>query len=249
VKLLLAAGADVGATVSRGTGEHIETAFKAAQSNREFKIADYLKSVGGAVKKKVSKFKPIEAGAHFEFDDFEEIIALGEAKDIAAALSRVVKGRAVKAAYGSTIKPGKLAYLVARPMGLAWCNILRIAPPPRRMEDAKKTDALCQALSKETGTAVIWAGYSDVAVAAAFKRFESGKVRSDSLESKGKKHKKSDDELDDAGESMKRLEALAEKEKFVVGLLGLEIYPAREVELGFESYPAEAFDGFVLVRD
>jgi hypothetical protein len=50
-------------------------------------------------------------------------------------LAKVIGGSVEPRAYGKTFVPQRRAYVVARPAGMRWCNVLQVAPPRSRRPD------------------------------------------------------------------------------------------------------------------
>lgn len=259
VKKLIAGGADIHAV--RVNGEFINNAYQAAEMNRKFEVVDYLKSLGAGLPKRADA-KPLQPGVG-SWNDFSELLVKTTVEKAAAAIAKLIKGKAQLNVYGQSLLPGQQAYVVVRPKGMAWCNIFRIAPPRQRFEDAKKTEAFAVTLAKASGVSVLSIEYSDTSDAASVLRVEpDGKKSRDngwdreSLEEMvgalGDEApawaKKQLAEIgEDAPDSSERVVMLAEQEKFVVAAFGFYCEPGRKIDLEVTGYGAESFDAVAFV--
>ena len=260
VKMLLAAGADLHAIESR---EYPDNAYSAAKGNQKHDVADYLKSLG-ASNPKPTKTKPFKAGVG-SWNDFSELLVKTGANAAAQALVKMLGGRAELDAYGKEFALGKKAYVVAQPKGMAWSNILQVAPPPLRFEDEKKTEAFAAELAKAAGAPVLSIEYSDTSDAASIIRLSPDGKRSEEqgcdremlqemVEAMGEAapewaRKQLKKTPDDEPSSTERLVALAEEEKFVVASFGLHAEPGRKLEIEFHSCVPEMFEAVAFVTD
>jgi ankyrin repeat protein len=275
VKQLLAAGADLHAIEPERPGDEADrdNAYSAAEGREKYDVVDHLKSLGAGRPKPPAKWKPITAGVH-HWNDFDEILVEGDVVAIANGLAKLISDATVTPnAYGQSFKPGKRAYVVLRPRGLRWCNLIQVAPEPRRFPEMKKVENFCRDLAKASKSSVLTVNYSDTADAASIRRFEpDGRVTladdgwdrgvleelvdatGDDAPAWAKRKLKSmgqklDDDDDDADEpdSSERLQRLAAAEQFAIAILNVDSAAGRPVELTFPGLPAEAFDAVAWV--
>jgi hypothetical protein len=260
VKELITAGGNIHAIELNN--EYPNNGYSAAKQNDENEIADYLKSLGAA-KPKPAKTEPLKPGIE-SWNDFSELLIKSTAEHAADALAKMIKGAVESNVYGKSVVPGKKAYVVVRPKGMDWCNVLQIEPPRQRYEDTKKVRAFASDLAKVSGASVLSIEYSDTADAAGMFRVEpDGKSSEDigwdreTLEEMvgalgdeapewAKQQLAHTDE--DEPSSTERLEMLAHREKFIVAAFGLDYGPGDELEVDFTGYGAEVFDGVALVN-
>jgi ankyrin repeat protein len=261
VKELVAAGANIHAMELRDEDEFLENAYSAAQGDHE-DVVDYLKSLG-ATKPKPSKIKPLTPGVE-SWNDFSELLIKSTVEKAADSLAKMIKGTVQQNVHGQSVKPGKNAYVVVRPKGMDWCNILQVAPPQNRYEDSKKNQAFATDLAKASRTSVLSIEYSDTANAVSLFRAEAdGKSSQDAgwdretLEEMvgalgdkapewAKKQLENADEDEPGG--TERLVMLAHAERFVVAAFGLDYEPGNELEVDFIGYSTEVFDGVAFVN-
>jgi hypothetical protein len=259
VKRLIAGGADIHAV--RGDGEYVQNAYKAAELNRKFEVVDYLKSLGAGRPKRANP-KPLKPGVG-SWNDFSEVLAKTTVEKAAGAIATLIKGKVQMDVYGQSLLPGEQTYLVVRPNGMEWCNIFRVAPPRRRNEDTKETEAFARELAMASGAAVLAIEYSDTANAASVLRVEpDGKQARDngwdreSLEemvgalgdeAPAWAKKQLANTGDDEPDSSERVVRLAEREKFVVAAFGAYCEPGRMLDVELAGYGAEAFEGVAFV--
>jgi ankyrin repeat protein len=266
VKQLIAAGADVEALeVERpGSDGPRDNAYLEAENQGKYEVVDYLKSIGSG-RPKVGAWKPVEAGIH-HWNDFDEVLVKGDVGPIARALAKLIGGKVTAQAYGKFLTPGERAYIVFRPKGLSWCNILQVAPPVLRHPDPNDVETFSRDLAKASSTSVLSIGYSDTSDAASISRYEpdgaAWKDQGWDRESLEEVIESAPDEapdwmrkmLDGMGEqsgeeltSTERLQKLAADEAFAITILGVDYEPGRPVEVTFPGLPAEAFDGVAWV--
>jgi ankyrin repeat protein len=242
VKMLLAAGANLHAIQS---GEYPDNAYSAAKINQKHEIADYLKSLG-ASNPKPTNIKPFKAGVG-SWNDFSELLVKTGGDAAAQALAKMLGGRAELNAYGKKFTVGKKTYVVAQPKGMAWSNILQVAPPRLRFDDQKKAEAFSAELAKAAGVPVLSIEYSDTSDAASIIRLspdgkrleEHGCDRAmlqEMVDTMGKEapdwaRKQLKKTLEDEPSSTERLVSLAEEEKFVVASFGLGAEPGGSSKL------------------
>jgi len=262
VKKLIELGADPGKLEPRAIASdmpRMNATMKAEWAGHK-EVAKYLKSIGGH---RVTEWKPIEAGVH-SWEDFSEIVAEGDVQVVARALAKMIKGKVEDGSYGKEMKVGKMAFIVARPKGMKWCNVIQIAPERKRFGEEKKMEKFCAELAESSGGAVMLLQYSDTSDAAAVGRFEADGSNSqdqgwdedtlkEAMDAMGDEApawmKKKLRELKDKLPSAQRLEKMAEEEKFAIGVLYLSGDVSKKVELQFVGYPEEAFDGVAFVSD
>lgn len=259
VRQLIAAGADVHAV--EVSGEFMQNAYSAAQMNRKHDVADYLKSLG-AGNPKLAKSELLKPGVK-SWNDFSELLVKANVETTANALAKIINGKAQLNVYGKSLLPGKKAYVVVRPKGMNWCNVFQVAPPRLRFEDSKKIETFGGELAKVSGFPVLSIEYSDTSDAASVIRIEPDGTQKDDKgwdrdtlqemveamgdEAPGWARKQLAVTTEDDPSSSKRLEMLAEQEKFVVAAFGINCEPGRKVELEFVGYGAESFDGVAFV--
>src|ERR1041385_436173 len=261
VKMLIAAGADIHAIEPRSPGsEYIANAFSAADGNRKHDVAEYLKSLG-AQKPVLKDWKPLEAEVGM-WENFSEIVVKGEVSTIAAAVAKLIGGKIIADVYGQDLLPGKKPYVVLRPKGMRWCNLLQVMPRPTYEVDTKFLKQLAQAAQ----TPVILAQYSDAAGAADVERFEPdgtsqkdegwdqsdleelvGELGDEAPEWMKERLKAMEEAPEEPLDSDQRLDQLAAAEKFAIAWGGLDAEPGRKVEISFTNLPVEAFDGVAWV--
>lgn len=261
VKRLIEAGADIHAM--EVTGEYRSNAYSAAQMNRKYDVADYLKSLGAGLPKP-KKSESIKAGVG-SWNDFSEVLVKGTTKAVADALARMIQGAVHLDVFGKTFQPGGRAYVVVRPKGLNWCNVFQIAPPPNRFENYKVAQTFAKELAKVAGAPVLSVEYSDTSDAASIFRAEpNGKSFHDKGWDRDTLQEMVDamgDEApdwatkqlaktsDDEPSSTERLVMLAESEKFAVAAFGFYCEAGRPLDIEVTGYGADAFDGVAFVSD
>jgi ankyrin repeat protein len=257
VKKLVEAGANVH-TVYR-SGEYIENAYSAAEGKEQ--IRTFLKSLG-ATNPIYEEADSLQAGVA-SWNDFSELLVKTDVRKAANGLAKLIGGKVTADVYGKTVAPGKRAYVVIRPKGMAWANIFQIAPPPNRFEDLKKKGAFAVEVAKSCQAPVLSIDYSDTSDAASIVRMEAGGQKTadegwdaeslqEMVDAMGneapawakKKLAESDKE---APSSKERLEALAKKEKFVVAAFGFYSGEGGKLEVEVRGCGAEAFDGAAFV--
>jgi len=266
VKFLVEAGADLFAIQPTAPSElGPMNAFQVAQWLRIKDVKDYLKSVGGD---KAPKWKPIEAGVHY-WEDFRELLAKGDVATVAAGLASIINGSVHLNAAGKKFKAGEVSYVVARPKGLSWSNIIQIRPVPRRSDKLGKLSEFCKSLAAAAAVSTLMIQYSDTSVAAEVHGFEpSGKTWKDDgwdqpmLEELigflgpeapawAKKRLATIEAAEEGSKqrmsSSDRLIALATEENFAVGAVSLADYNEDPVEIAFAGHPPEAFDDVAFV--
>jgi len=267
VKQLVEAGADLEAleVYPPADGVPRANAYLIAENRGSHDVVDYLRSLGSGRPEPAKDWKPIEAGVH-HWDDFEELLVKGDVGPVARGLAKAIGGSVEPQAYGKTFVPQGRAYVVARPAGMRWCNVLQVAPPRSRRPDQRVTEEFHKSLADACGSPVLSVGYSDTSDAASLARYEPGGAVSedqgwdrDTLEEVvdnmgdeapawmkqrlAEMGEKTDDELS----SSQRLEKLARDERFAVGALYVQNHPGRPVEVTFVGLPQEAFDGVAWV--
>ncbi|HWQ91746.1 MAG TPA: ankyrin repeat domain-containing protein, partial [Clostridia bacterium] len=242
VQRLLAAGADIHAV--EVSGEFVQNAYQAAEMNGKFEMVDYLKSLG-AGKPKLAR-APLQPGVG-SWNDFSELLVKTSVERAAQALAEMVKGNIQLAVYGQTLRPGKRAFVVARPKGMDWCNVFQIAPSRNRFEDPKVTETFAAELARAAAAPVLSIEYSDTSDAASILRIEADGTKArdegwdyaslqemvnalgDEAPARAKKQLAHTDE--DAPSSCERVVSLAEEEKFVVAAFGLACEPGRPLDV------------------
>ncbi|HEX5219758.1 MAG TPA: ankyrin repeat domain-containing protein [Verrucomicrobiae bacterium] len=261
VKKLIAAGADIHAV--KISGEFMQNAYSAAEMNRQYEVADYLKALG-AGKPKPAKSTPLKPGVG-SWNDFSEVLVKASVKEVAEALATMVNGKVQMSVYGQTVLPGKNAYVVVRPTGMNWCNVFQVAPPRLRFEDAEKTEKFAAELAKKCGAAVLSIEYSDTSDAASIMRVEPDGKRSQDqgwnretleeiVEAMGKetptwaKQQLANTDEDEPS-STERLVLLAEQEKFVVAAFGFYCESGRKLDVEVTGYGADSFEGVAFVTN
>jgi ankyrin repeat protein len=271
VKQLLAAGANLHAIEPERPGDDRDrdNAYSAAEGREKYDVVDHLKSLGAGRPRPPAKWKPIAAGVH-HWNDFDEILVRGDVAPVARGLAKLIDATVTPNAYGESFKPGKRAYVVLRPRGLRWCNLIQVAPKPRRFPDMKKVENFCRDLAKASKSSVLSVNYSDTSDAASIRRFEpDGRVSladdgwdrgileelvdatgdeapawaKQKLKSMGRKP---DDDADEP-DSSERLQRLAAAEQFAIAILNVDSAAGRPVELTFPGLPSEAFDAVAWV--
>ncbi|PWU15651.1 MAG: hypothetical protein C5B50_15085 [Verrucomicrobia bacterium] len=259
VKLLLAAGADLHAI--RKDEDFPDNAYSSALGDQEYEVADYLKSLG-AGRPKPTKKELLKPGVG-SWNDFSELLVKATVEKTAQALGKLIGGETRLNAYGVSLMPGPRSFVVARPEGMEWCNVFQVTPPRRWIEDSKKIAKFAVGLAKAAKASVLSIEYSDTSDAASILRVEpDGKKSTDAgwdrdmladmVEAMGDKapawaKKKLAKTDEDEPSSTERLEMLAEDEKFVVAAFGLQYEPGRKLDIEFEGYLAEHFQGVVFV--
>jgi hypothetical protein len=231
--------------------------------NRKHEVVEYLKSLG-AGNPVLQDWKPLEPGVGI-WENFSEVIVQGTVRQVADALAKLIGGNTQEDVYGKELVPGKRAYAVLRPKGMAWCNVLQVAPPAGFFD----TDVdFLRGLARASGLPIILAQYSDASGAASVERFEPDGTSQidegwdqDTLEEVVGElgdqapawMKARLAEMEKSGieppDSSQRLSVLATAERFVVAWGGLQAEPGRAVEISFTNLPAEAFDGVAWVSD
>lgn len=261
VKRLIEAGADIHALEPQPpNSEYIANAYSAAQMNDKDEVAAYLRSLGSG-KPRRPDWKPLAAGVH-SWEDFSELLVKGDVKAVADGLAGMIKGKVQLGVYGQQLKPGKRAYVVVRPKGMAWCNVWQVKPAPRRFENQAAIEKRCKEIAAACQSPVIEVDYSDTSDAAQVVRAEPGGQIAvdegwdrDSLEEVAthlgddapawmtKRLKETgDDELS----STQRVELLAARERFVAAAFGFYAQGG-VVDVDVDGYPAEAFDDAAFV--
>lgn len=259
VKRLIAAGADIHAV--RQSGEYLENAHSAAEMNRKHDVADHLKSLG-AGQPKLASSRRLEPGVK-SWNDFSEILVKGTVEKAAQAVAGIISGKVQLGVYGQLLMPGEKAYVVIRPVGMNWCNVFRVMPPRQRFEDSEKAEAFARELAKASSAAVLSIEYSDTAGAASVFRAEpDGKSSRDAgwdfamlqevvenmpEEAPANMKEQLAKMSEDDPTSEQRLEALAERERFVVAAYDFYCEPGRKLDVDLAGYGADAFDGVAFV--
>lgn len=261
VKRLVEAGADIHAIEPRDPrSEYIANAYSAAQDNGKTEVADYLRSLG-AGKPRLADWKPLAAGVH-TWEDFSEILVKGDVAAVAEGLAQMIGGKAQLGVYGKQLKPGKRAYVVVRPKGMAWCNVWQLVPARKRMENQTAIEKRCKEIAAACNAPVIQVDYSDTSDAARVVRANTEGVihvdegwDRDSLEemvtnlgadAPAWAKKRLSQTSDDEPSSTQRLELLAAREKFVAAAFGFYCEGGM-VEVDVSGYPAEAFDDAAFI--
>jgi ankyrin repeat protein len=262
VKRLIEAGADIHALEPQPpNSEYIANAYSAAQLNDKPEVVAYLRSLG-AGKPRRPDWKPLAAGVH-SWNDFSEMLVRGDVKAVADGLAGLIKGTVELGVYGKQMKPGKRAYVVVRPKGMAWCNVWQVKPAPKRFENQTAIEKRCKEIAAACKAPVIEVDYSDTSDAAQVVRVDAGRGRvevddgwdRDALEEvathlgddapawMAKRLKEmGDDELS----STERVELLAAQERFVAAAFGFYAQGGL-VDVDVDGYPAEAFDEAAFV--
>ncbi len=258
-KELVAAGADIHRVCV--CGEMIENAYSAADDKPE--IRTWLKSLG-ATNPRYARAQPWKTGVA-SWNDFSEVLVKATVEQTAEALARLIKGKAHLDVYGQSFVPGKRAYVVVRPKGMAWCNAFQIAPPRPWPPDEEKIESFATSLAKECKASVLSIEYSDTSDAASTLRIEpDGKTTKDAgwdrdileemvgamgNESPAWAKKQLARTPEDALSSTEQLEKLAEEEKFVVAAFGFGCEPGETLDVEIAGYGKEDFDGAAFVSD
>jgi ankyrin repeat protein len=234
VKRLIQAGADLNTRELRDRDEDCPAmnALEAAELRDHKPVIRYLKSIGAA-----HEVRLLEAKVH-SWDDFVEVLVKGDVVIVAAAIARQIGGKATINAYGKSFKPGKTAYVVAHPKGMAWCNVLQIAPPLHGFDDIDKLSRFCKELSKSSGFPSMWAAYGDTSAEADMLLFTpTGK--SSGLP----------DNVNEDLTTGERLDQFAKTEKMAVAAFNLPVDPKKNIEITFAGHPAEIFLDVAFVSD
>lgn len=205
-------------------------AYEAADWARSKPLMKYLESIGADK----APVRPLEAKVH-TWEDFEEVLIKTDVATAAAAIAKLIGGSATLDAYGKSFKPGKRAYVIARPRDMAWCNVLQLAPARKRFEDPRRNDAFHADLAKAVGSPVIAVNYSDTAGEAEALRFDPDGTTSRPLGPS------------DLEGSSQRLDDLAKSEKMVIAAFDLRATARKPVEISFALAPAAVFDDVALV--
>ena len=262
VRVLLDAGADPNLT---NPGEYRYTPLEHAKSMGYLDIAEILSQRGAKLPK--PKHERVEPGVHW-WDDWEFVVVKADVKTIVEAIDPT--GKSIDPApLGKTFTSrGRGTYVVVQPKGLAWSNVLRTSPVWRNMEDDFKQVA--QQLAEACKTKAIHAAYSDCAGAAAFVCYEadgstgiddggadleSAEMVVSYAEDQGNEPpawavemiEKAEQTGEDPPDSSKRLQALANSERFALGWAYFGVRPGEEFEIEFLDYPPEAFEAVAFV--
>ncbi len=126
----------------------------------------------------------------------------------------------------------KRAFLVVRPVGMAWCNIFQLAPLVDWLDNMGAGQKLAAELFKATNVPALYIGYSDTSDAAMTVRYEPG----------AKPKKKSGRESDNDW-----LVNLAKKERFMAAAFRPELHAGKPVDITFTGFSADDFDGVACV--
>jgi ankyrin repeat protein len=268
VKQLVAAGADVEALEQPVLGSEAprDNAYSMAEKRSRHEVVDYLKSLGSG-RPKPQTWKAVTAGVH-HWNDFEEILVKGDTGPVARGLARIIGGTVEPQAYGKTFKVATRAYVVARPKGMRWCNLIQVAPPRAWRPDRDAQAKFCRDLAAACGAPVMIVGYSDTSDAVGIERYN---LDGSLWEYKGWDRDLLEEVVENAGEdevpglrkmltemgeqkddeltSTQRLVKMAEHEGFAVAALWVHYDPGRPVEVTFPDLPAEAFDAVAWVAD
>ncbi|MBC7784494.1 MAG: hypothetical protein H7144_11710 [Burkholderiales bacterium] len=257
VKVLLSAGADLHAlqSVPKGSEAIPKNALTAAEQRGHDAVVEYLISLGAA--KPNLAWKPFEPGVH-SWNDFSELLVCADPARTAQAIAKIIGGTAQVSVYRQSFKPGKRAYVVIRPKGMKWSNVFQIAPIRRRSDSTEVAEQFATDLAVGTKSDVLSIEYSDTSDSATVSRFSpDGAVARDDgmdqellkelIEGAGKKapawaKKRLAESTEDGPISTRRLQQLAETEKFVVAAFGLYAEEGRLLEIDVPGYPQEAFD-------
>jgi ankyrin repeat protein len=260
VKCLLKAGANLHALEDHG--EFRQNAYLAAQMNRQYEMADYLKSLG-AGQPRATTPQLLKAGVQ-SWNDFSELLVKADVPRAAKALAKIISGKASLNVYGQSFTPGKKSFVVVRPKGMEWSNVFQITPPLKRFEE-KQIEHLARELAKASSRPVLSVMYSDTSDAVSTFGVEpNGKVSRDAgwdhdtlnefTEAMGDEapswaKKKLAKTSEDDPSSTERLVSMAEKEKFVVAAFGPDFEAGRKLEIEFPNFGPESFDGVAFVTN
>jgi hypothetical protein len=231
-KRLIEAGADLFARDLKDRADDLPALnpYEAADWAQAKPLMKYLRSIGADK----APHRPLEAKVH-TWEDFEEVLIKTDVATAANAIAKLIGGTVTLDAYDQSFKPGKRAFVVARPNHMAWCNVLQITPVKKRFADSSKDHPFYADLAKAANAPVIWINYSDTAGEAEAVRFEPDGTTSRPL-GKG----------DEEGSS-ERLDSLAQAETMVVAAFSVDVSARKPVEISFALAPAAAFDGVAYV--
>ena len=230
VQSLIEAGADVSLRQVHGIADDCPAmnAYEIAQWATQKAVVKYLRSIGAD---KVVGPKRPEAGIH-SWDDFAEVLAKGDVPTIAAVVARLINGRIETGVYEKTIVPGQHAFLIVRPVGMAWCNIFQLAPLADWLDNMGPGQKFAVELYKAAQVPVLSIGYSDTSDSAILVRYEP------CAKPKKKNGKESENDW---------LVTLAKKEQFMAAAFRPEIHADKPVDVMFSGFSADAFDGIAYV--
>jgi ankyrin repeat protein len=230
VQRLIEGGADVALRHTRALAGDCPAmnAYETAQWMKKKEVMKFLKSIGAD---KIAKAATPEPGIH-SWDDFAEVLVKGDVPSVAAALAKMIGGRLERDVYGKTVTPGKQAFLVVRAVGMDWCNVFQLAPRVDWLNDTKAGQKFASEISNAAVAPARYIGYTDTSDAAMTIRYEPG------TKPKRKNGKESDNDW---------LTDLAREEKFMAAAFGPEIHDGQPIDILFSDYPAEAFDGTMII--
>ncbi len=236
VQLLVGAGADLNA---RELGDRADdcpamNALEAAELNDHKPVIKYLKSKGAT-----HAVHLLEAGVR-TWDDFVEMLIKGDVATVTAAIAKQIGGKVISDACGKSFMPGKNAYVVAQPKGMAWCNVpLQLSPVLKGFADIDELFKFCAPhWPNASGLSAMWAAYGDTSAEADMMRFDAS--------GKSSGLPKADDDESTTGE---RLDQFAKKEKMVIAAFNLIGAAKKKVEIYFPGHPAEIFEAVAYVSN
>ncbi len=230
VQRLIETGADVSLRQLYGIADDCPAmnAYETARWASQKAVVQHLRSIGAD---KVAEPTSPEAGIH-SWDDFAEVLAKGDVPTIAAVLAKMINGKIQTDVYEKTLVPGNRAYLIVRPVGMAWCNIFQLAPLVDWLDEMNAQQKFAIELSKTSQVPVLYIAYSDTSDAAMSVRYEPG------AKPKKKNGKESDNDW---------LVNLAKTEQFMAAAFRPELHAGKHVEIMFSGFSTDAFDGIAYV--
>ncbi len=246
-------------------GEYSHNALELAKSLGYREIAKLLSDRGAKMPE--PKHKLVEPGVHW-WDDWELIVVEAEVETIAEALDPDWDSIDMDPIGMTFTCGGKGTYVVVRPTGYAWSNVLCVNPTRGGVNDDFKNVA--RKLAKVCEARAIYAAYNDTASACEFFCYEPDGTTS--IEDHGADMEFADmavsfakdegreppawavqmiEEAEASGEdpphSTDRLEALAKAEGFALGWAFFSVEPGEQFEVEFTDYPPEAIEAVAFV--
>lgn len=213
------------------------------------------------------KHKVVEPGVHW-WDDWELVVVEADVETIVEALDPDWDSIDMDPVGMTYTCGGKGTYVVVRPEGLAWSNVLCVAPTRGGVNDDFKQVA--EKLAKACQARAVYAAYNDTAGACGFVIYEAdGSVSAEDhgadlefaemavsfAEDEGREPPawavRMIERVEEHGEepphSTERLDTLAKSEGFALGWAYFAVQPGEAFEVEFTDYPKEAIEAVAFV--
>ncbi|MEM8782867.1 MAG: ankyrin repeat domain-containing protein [Planctomycetota bacterium] len=272
VRAMLDAGADPNRSEPRpsdsGQDEAPpETPLTFAVSMRKHEIAALLRE-HGAVKPDANRKPRVEPGVPW-WDDWAVIAVRADPEHVARTLAEALDGTTTDDALGQTVTPGRQSFLVVRPHGLAWTNLIGVTPSGFGASGFDGVEPLARLIAERGRAQTLYAAYNDTAAACEHRRFgpdgqpaPGDRDRLAELAAKvewsaelGEEPDEADlQALADAGfdpdrppHSTEMLEHIAREERFALAWAWFNGDAGQPLEVDFNGYASEAFEAVYFV--